>query len=137
MQYIPVFDHLAVSFDPKYIHTRPVFVPVSRPLLVAMEDDVLTFRYRVFEVDALAGILPGHALEIFNEGLLAVFHVGVVLDICFSRIPFNRLHWFALIQNMNSSSAFKCSASLRQSALGRKLTCRSSIEHLFRRQSLE
>ena len=53
----------------------------SGPLLVAVQDDVVSLRDDPLELDLLARILVRHALEVVDERLLAVGDRRVVLDV--------------------------------------------------------
>ncbi len=77
----------------------PGVVLVAGPLLVAMQDDEVAFRDRALEVNALAGILPRHPLEVRDEGGLAVGDVRVVLDIVVARIAADGLRRLALVEH--------------------------------------
>jgi hypothetical protein len=50
-------------------------------------------------MDALAGIIARHSLEVLNEALLAVPDGGVVLDICLADVLLDRLPRPALVEH--------------------------------------
>jgi hypothetical protein len=50
-------------------------------------------------MDALAGVIARHALEVLNEALLAVRDGGVVLDICLADVSLDRLPRPGLVEH--------------------------------------
>jgi hypothetical protein len=56
-----------------------------------MQDDVAPFGDRALEVDALARVLLGHPLEVRDECLLAIGHMGIVLDVAIAHHTFRWL----------------------------------------------
>ena len=72
-----MLDDFSVGIESEDVDPGPV-IP-SGPLLVTVEDHVVAFCDHSLERDPLARVLRGHSLEVFNEGLLAVRHLGIVL----------------------------------------------------------
>src|SRR5688500_19939178 len=87
---------LAVVIQAENINARPI--TVARPLLQAMEDDILALRDHSREVDALARIFPRHARKVVDESLLAVGHAGIVLNIDVPDVSLDRFGGLALIE---------------------------------------
>jgi hypothetical protein len=77
----------------------PCIVFVSRPLLVTMEDHLIFFRYRSFEVRPFARILRAHSLEILDERFLAVRDMRVVLYVLITRVLLDGLTRLTLIEH--------------------------------------
>ena len=99
LQYVPMFHHLAFGIHTENIDTRSVFIFVGRPFLMTVQDHEITFGNDAFEVHPFARIIPRHALEIRNKGLLAVGYLRVVLGVSCTGIVFHRLGRFALIKH--------------------------------------
>lgn len=66
-------------------------VIVARPMLVAVQHDQVTLDDRALDLDALAGVLRGHPIEVVDERLLAVGDVRVVLRVGVAGEPLDRL----------------------------------------------
>jgi hypothetical protein len=96
-----VFDDLAVGVEAEDVDAGPVAVPitVARPLLVAMQDHVVAFGKHPLDDHVLAWKFLGHALEVGDEGLLAVGHQWVVLNVLGADKAPNRLGGFALVEH--------------------------------------
>ena len=77
LEHIPVFDDLAVAVEAEDVDARVVVI--AGPVLKAVQHDVVAFCDGPLELDPLARILGGHALEVVDERLLAVTDAGVVL----------------------------------------------------------
>jgi hypothetical protein len=60
LQDIPVLDNFPIAVESKDIDSRVVLL--TWPLLVAVQDDVVTISECPFEVDSLARVLGGHPL---------------------------------------------------------------------------
>jgi hypothetical protein len=97
LQYIPVFDNFSILVQPKNVDARPI--AVARPLLIAVENDVVALGDYSFEMHPLAGILPRHPLKVGDERLFAVGDTGIVLDVDIARIFFDGFRWPALIEH--------------------------------------
>ena len=77
----------------------PRVVTVPWPFLMAMEHNELTFGQRALEVHSLAGVRGAHALEVLDEGLLAVRNAGVVLDLDVANELVDRLPRAAFVEH--------------------------------------
>src|SRR6478672_5021743 len=76
LQHVPVLDHFAVRVQPKDVYPRPVTVP--GPLLVAVQDHVVTLGDHPLELHVLPRVLPRHPFEVRNEGDLPIRHHRIV-----------------------------------------------------------
>ena len=76
---VPMFHHFPVFIETKNVY--PCIVVAPRPLLMAMEYNEIIFRYCSFEVNLLFGVFRVHSLEVLDERLLTIPHLGIVLDI--------------------------------------------------------
>ena len=92
-----MLDNLAVVIEAEYVDAGVVLI--SRPLLMAMQHHVITFRHRANEMGNLARVRVAHPLEILNEGLLAVGNMRVVLDVLVTDVSFYGLTRLALIEH--------------------------------------
>jgi len=97
LKHIPMLDNLAILIESKYVDSCVVFV--SRPLLVTMENNVIIFRYRSFEVGRLARIFRAHPFKILDKRFLAVRDMRVVLDVLITRVPLDGLTRLTLIEH--------------------------------------
>src|SRR5260221_14130955 len=79
LEHVPMLDDLARLGQAEDVDPGIILVP--RPMLEAVKDHVIALGQDAPELDALAGIFARHAFEIVDEGLLAVAHAGVVLDV--------------------------------------------------------
>src|SRR5258708_15952546 len=77
----------------------PCPVRVARPLLPRVQRDEVAFFQRAHEVNALARVVPGHALEVRDEPLLAVGHDRIVLGICGADVFLDCLARSALVEH--------------------------------------
>ncbi len=66
---------------------------------MAMQDYEIPVREDSLEGHALAGIAPGHVLEICDEAGPPVLHVRIVLDIDVACIPLDGLAGACLIES--------------------------------------
>jgi hypothetical protein len=64
-----------------------------------VEHDVVALGDRPHELDALARVLGGHAVEVVDEGLLAVSDVWVVLGVSLARISLDRFCRTAVVEH--------------------------------------
>jgi hypothetical protein len=94
-----VLNDLALSVDTEDINPSPVLVLVGRPLLMAVENDIVSFRYNPLELHTFARVVLGHPVEVVNEGLFAIRHMRIVLNVCGACIPFDCLSGSALIEH--------------------------------------
>jgi hypothetical protein len=60
---------------------------------------VVPLRERSDGVDVLARVLPGHAFEVFDERLLAVSDVRVVLPVLVACVALDGRAWAALVEH--------------------------------------
>ena len=97
LQHIPVLDDFSIIIQPKDIDTG-IFQSLG-PNLVAMQNDVLTVYKRTFHLNALAGILLGHLLEISDECILAVPYMRIVLDVLRASICGDRVSGAAIVEH--------------------------------------
>src|SRR5947199_35719 len=77
LQHVPMLDDPASVVEAEDVDTGPVRIPVSRPVLMAMQHDQVAFGDDALEVHALARVCFGHPFEIVDEGLLAVRNVRI------------------------------------------------------------
>jgi hypothetical protein len=61
LQHVPLLDDLAIAVETEDIDTRPIFVAITRPLLVTMHYDVVAPSDQALEVHAFPRVLLGHA----------------------------------------------------------------------------
>jgi hypothetical protein len=85
-----VFYDLAVVIEPENIYTHPIAIP--RPLLMAMQYDVIAFGDDSLKMDALTRVFFRHPLKIVDERLLAVGDPRDMLDINIARTLLDGLH---------------------------------------------
>jgi hypothetical protein len=79
--------------------SMPRVVLVAGPVLVAVEDGEVALCHGPDELDALAGILGGHPLEVVDEGLLAIRDVRIVLDVLVPDVALDGLSGAALVEH--------------------------------------
>ena len=72
---------------------------VTRPELVAMQDHVVALADHPLELDPLAGVLVSHPEEVVDERLLAVRHLGVVLDVGGRGVPLDGFGGTILVEH--------------------------------------
>lgn len=70
---------LAAIVQGKDVHASPI--GISRPALVAVQDHLIFLSDHAHEVDMLAGIIAGHAFEVFDESFFPIRDHRVVLDV--------------------------------------------------------
>ena len=92
-----MFDDLAVVIQSENVDAGPI--TVARPLLVAVEDNVVALGDHAFEVYALARVVLRHPSEVGNKRLLAVRCGGVVLNVNIANIPCNCLPGLSLVEH--------------------------------------
>jgi hypothetical protein len=76
---------LAIIIEPENIDPGPI--AITRPLLMAMQDDVVPFGDHTLEMYALTRILLRHPRKILDESSLTVGHRWVVLNVNVARVP--------------------------------------------------
>lgn len=72
-----MLDYPTSVVQTKDVDPGPILV--AGPFLAAVQHDVVALRNGALEVHPLTWILPGHALEVLNERLLAIGDMRVVL----------------------------------------------------------
>lgn len=82
-----MFYDLAVRIEPENINAGPI--PVTRPVLASVQDNVIALRDHALKLDALTRILPRHAGEVFDEGFLTVGDRRVMPDVGVACIAFD------------------------------------------------
>ena len=92
-----MFDDFPVVIEPKNINSCPI--SLTWPLLITVQDHVVSFGNRTLEVDALAWILLCHPREVLNEGFLAISNSGIMLDIHLPCISLNRFGGLTLVEH--------------------------------------
>ena len=78
-----MLHYLSCFIEPEDVDAC-VFQP-ARPDLVAVKHDVVAFDDGAFHFHSLAGVLGGHAFEIFNKPVLAVADMRIVLNVFVTR----------------------------------------------------
>jgi hypothetical protein len=74
-----VFDDLALVIEPEDVDAGPV--AVAGPLLIAVKHDEVIVGQHSAEFNAFAGVLAGHAFEVFDERILSVGDDRIVLRV--------------------------------------------------------
>ena len=92
-----MFDNLAVIIETKDIDAS--IVVIARPMLVAVQDNMLPLCKGSLEGHTLTGIVGGHASEVIDERVLAVSDMRIVLDIDRSDIALDRFARPALVEH--------------------------------------
>ena len=99
LQDVPVLDDLATFIEAEDVNARPILVCVCGPLLVAMQDNKVSFSDGSLEVHALSWVLQRHAFEVLDEGLLSVGNVWVVLGVRITCVALNCFGRVALVEH--------------------------------------
>src|SRR5438067_5445742 len=94
-----MLDDLALRVHTEDVDPSPIPILVGRPLLMAVKNHVVSFSYDPLEVHPFARILPRHPLKVLNEGLLAIRHMGIVLDVSGACVMRNCVGRPALIEH--------------------------------------
>lgn len=92
-----MLDDLSIAIESKDVYASPICMP--GPLLVAMQNDEVILSQHPPELNALAGILSGHAFEILNERILAVSDHWIVLSVAGTDVSAHSFGRFALIEH--------------------------------------
>ena len=79
-----MLDDPSIVVESEEIHRYVLFV--SRPRLVRVERYRIPLSHRSHKIDVLVGVLPGHFIEVFDEGRLAVSNQWIVLYVLSSSI---------------------------------------------------
>ena len=87
LQHVPVLDDLSGIVESEDVDASVIVI--ARPGLVAMQNNEIALCDHPFELNALAGVVRGHALEVLDERLLSVAHSRVVLRVGVADIGFN------------------------------------------------
>jgi len=86
-----------VPVQAKNVYAGPV--GIARPLLPRVKNHVISFREYPHEMDALAGVLLRHTLEVANKPLLTVFYHWIVLNVGIANMPFDSCGGAALVEH--------------------------------------
>jgi hypothetical protein len=97
LEYVPVFDDLAIRIKSKDINAGPR--PITRPLLKAMPYDVVAVRQDAFELHAPAGYSRAIRVKYSMKGRGTVADCRVVLDVRVARVPLDSGRGLALIEH--------------------------------------
>jgi hypothetical protein len=92
-----VFDDFAVVIEPKNINACPIGVPW--PLLITMQDHIVSFGNHPLKLDTLAWIVLCHLREVRDESLLAISNRGIMLEIGLSCVSLDCLGGLTLIEH--------------------------------------
>src|SRR6185295_4673054 len=94
-----MLDHLAVGIEAEDVDACPIAIFETRPLLMTVHDDKVALGQDPLEVNALAGKLRRHALEIRDERLFSVANRGVVLGVRRAGISFHGRRGLVLVEH--------------------------------------
>jgi hypothetical protein len=100
-----MLDNLAVLVQAKYVHPCPILI--AGPLLVTVQDNVISFGDHSFKRHTLSGELSSHSGEVLNECFLAVCHARVVLDVHITGVSLESLSRLALIKHQIVESSYR------------------------------
>ena len=92
-----MFDDFPVVIEAKNINACPIGIPW--PLLITVQDHVVSFGNHPLEVDTLAWIVLCHPREVRDEGLLAISNGGIMLDIDLSCVSLDCLGGLTLVEH--------------------------------------
>jgi len=92
-----VLYDLAAVVEAEDVDAGIIFV--AGPLLMAMQHDMVSLGDHALEVHALARILPGHPLEVLDERLLAIGHLGIVLSVGVCGVLLDGFSGLALVEH--------------------------------------
>ncbi len=74
-----MFDDLPILVEPENVDPRIILI--TGPLLKTVQNYVVSLGDHTFEVNAFAGVLGSHPLEVGDECFLTIAHVRIVLDV--------------------------------------------------------
>ena len=74
-----MLDDLAVCIEAEDVDA--CVVVIAGPVLEAVQHHQVTLGHAATELDTLAWVLLCHAVEVVDEGLLAITNAGIVLDV--------------------------------------------------------
>jgi hypothetical protein len=97
LKYIPVLHHLALFIYAEDVDAGPHVV--TRPLLPAVQHDVVTFRDNALELYALTWILARSFLEVGDEAVLSILHTRIVLNVGRASMALDGLARSALVEH--------------------------------------
>jgi len=92
-----VLDNFSGVIEAKNIY--PSIVTVTRPLLMAVEYNEITFRNCPLEVDLFPWVFRVHTLEILDECVLSVTDFRIVLNVDIANVFFDGFAGPALIEH--------------------------------------
>src|SRR3954452_16220647 len=96
LEHVPVLDDLSVLIEAEDVHPCPV--PISWPLLAAMEDDVFALRDGADEMHFLPRVLLRHPGEVGDEGILSVRNARIVLRVSIADVLLDGVRGAALVE---------------------------------------
>jgi hypothetical protein len=92
-----MFDDPSPVVEPENIDPRVIVI--SRPVLEAVKNDIVTLGDSPLDLNSLAGPLARHALEIGDEAVLSRRDVRIVLNIVFTDVSLDGLVRPALVEH--------------------------------------
>ena len=92
-----MLDDFAVVVKTEYVDSG--IVPIARPRLVAVENDIVAFGDDALERDVLARVFARHSFEVIDEGLFSVADVRVVLDVDVAGVALDGFAGAAVIEH--------------------------------------
>ena len=92
-----MFDNLPVLVEPENVD--PGVILITGPLLKTVQHNVVSLGDHPFEVNAFAGVLGSHSLEVGNEGFLAIAPMRIVLDIPIAHVLLDGFPRLALVKH--------------------------------------
>lgn len=92
-----MFDHFPFRVESENVDAG--ILVISGPSLMAVENDVVPFCKRPFNLNMLPWILRSHTLEVIDKCLLAVANLRIVLDVFGTGVVFDRFGWAALVEH--------------------------------------
>ena len=92
-----MFNDLAVLVEPENVD--PCIILNTGPHLKTMQDHIVSLSDHPFEVNAFAGVLGSHALEVGDESLLPIAYVRIVLDVDIAHVLLDGLAGSALVKH--------------------------------------
>ena len=92
-----MLNDIAAIIEPKDVDSR--IVVVARPLLMAMQNDVISHSECSLERHLFAGIFGCYSLEVFDECFFAVSDLWVVLNVLSANELVDRIPRFAPVEH--------------------------------------
>ena len=99
LQNVPVFNDFSGFIEAKDVNAGPVLIRIGGPNLMTVKYHQVAFCHGTLEGNRFSRVLSRHSLEVFDELILAVSDMRIVLGVAGTNVFLNGLPRLAFIEH--------------------------------------